>query len=104
MKKILIPALILGAIYFAYKSNKTKTLPTNTNPTTSSDVFVKYNGHIVTDAKGYWMIIRDGKLYNIKQNGTVQDWLNANPSNQEVVTAPENIWETYVGTNYGGLL
>ena len=96
MKKVLIIGLLLGAGWYAFAGKKDA-------PADSKDVFVKYNGRIVSDAKGYWMIIRNGKLYSVKGT-SAQDWFDANPNNKEVLSVPENIWEIYSKEHFGGLL
>lgn len=100
MKKVLLIGLLLGVGYYAFgkKSNDLS----NENIGENNDIFVKYNNRIVSDINGYWMIIRDGKIFSVK-GGTVQDWYNANPTNTEVVNAPEDIWIAY-NDYYGGII
>lgn len=100
MKKVLLLVGIFAVGYYAF-GNKSNA-PANEMIEQNEDIFVKYNNRIVSDINGYWMIIRDGKIFSAK-GGTVQDWYDANPTNTEIVNAPEDIWIAY-NDYYGGII
>lgn len=106
MKKpiILIGALVLGVLAYNHLYGNTTS---TTTTTTTDDVFKKYDNQIIEDADGYWMLVKDGKLFTPTSITTVQAWQNANPTKPGVVKVNTKVWDTYGqayfdGKYYGG--
>ncbi len=100
MKKVLIIAAIAAGAYFLLGNKKTD--DTVSEVEANSDFFTKYNNQVIADSKGYWMLVKDGKLFSPESLETLQAWQRANPDKPGVIEVAESIWETLAPSNYGG--
>lgn len=103
MKKILIVALVAGGLYFAF-GRKPKTAEVTEIPESDgeNDIFTKYNNKVIYDKDGYWMLVKDGKLFTTPTLETLQAWQALNPESGDPVEVQSSVWLTYNATNYGG--
>jgi hypothetical protein len=103
MNKLLIGAALLGLTFVAVKAATPKNAaPSNENQLpiapanpTSGDLLVKYNNRIVVDKNGYWMLIKDGRIYPPKDQASILAYQTANPQFKEVLKVTDDIWMFY---------
>ena len=95
MKKgLMIGAALLAIVGVAAASNTKKT---TSDTSASEDIFVKYNNELVTDAKGYYMLFQDGKLYSAAESDLLA-WVAKNPG-KPFIQSPLDIWEYYTSNH-----
>lgn len=99
MKKVLIIAALLAGGYYLYSQNNT--VDTSDNPATTSPLD-KYNNQLIVDADGYWMLVKDGKLYTPVDQASLTKWSAENPNQPTALNVAESIWLNYSNDNYGG--
>jgi hypothetical protein len=94
MKKLAIALLVAGGIYYYFNRKKTdENTPEKEQPQgLLVDVFREYNNQVISDIDGYWMLVKDGKLYTPKSFQTLQAWQAANPLKPGVVEVKQQVW------------
>lgn len=113
MKKILFIAALLGVGYYTFANKKTETQeqenpgfePADETPIDGAlpAFFAKYNGRVVDDVNGKYMLILDGRLYSPKSLETLIEWQKRNPLMAETLKVAEEIWTAQnVNDYYGG--
>lgn len=110
MKKVLIIAALIGVGYYAFGMKKEEFTPISDSPILPIDeideiqesVFTKYNNQVIVDKDGYWMLVKDGKLFTPISLETLQAWQNQNSDKPSVVEVKESVWLTYSQTHVGG--
>lgn len=122
MKKILLLAAAAAA-YYAYKQqNQTKDevdFTPDINPVPGpmpiSDyldeanqadiVFKMYDNQVIEDANGYWMLVKNGKLYSPLNENTLIAWQRQNPNKPGVIQVDFSVWEHFANNGadvFGG--
>ena len=99
MKKVLIIGLLLGAGWYVFGGTKSETT-TPIQPT--GDIFQQYNGRVIADKDGYYMLVKEGKLYTPIDLASLQAWQRANPLVADTVIVPVSVWTVYSQEHYGG--
>lgn len=109
MKKVLIIAAIIGVGYYAFGTKKdaapiseSPILPGNEIDEIQESIFSLYNNQVIVDKDGYWMLVKDGKLFTPISLETLQAWQNQNSDKPSVVEVKESVWLTYSQTHVGG--
>ena len=104
MKKILIFGLLLGTGYYVYSKSKNPIASTNTHPggllPPDEDGFIKnvqtpYEGRVIVDKDGYWMLVKNGKLKTPTDLASLQKWQKENPTVADAVNVNTSVWLTY---------
>ena len=101
MKKVLIIAAVAAGAFFLMSGKKSNSNAGTDAPEDNDSVFTKYDNRIVKDKDGYWILVKDGKLWQASSDNAWFDWLNANPT-KPLVEAAESIWLPYNAEFYGG--
>lgn len=101
MKKVLIIAAIAAGAYFLL-GKKTDDTATAELPANDTDFFTKYNNKLVVDSVGYWILVKDGKLFTPIDMASLQEWRMENPKNAVEIRLDFPVWEIYNQTKYGG--
>ena len=104
MKKVLIIGGLLAGAYFVFgKKSETSNAQTPKNtPVAEPTFWEKYNGKIVIDNKGYWMLVLNGKAYTFADTAAIGDYTTKNPQHADAITVDFPAWEQYAVANYGG--
>ncbi|MFN3941484.1 MAG: hypothetical protein ACK4K1_02465 [Flavobacterium sp.] len=83
MKKlILLGALAFGGWHLFVKNINSSSAQNNPN----QNPLAAYEGKIIVDNKGYWLLVENGLLYFVSQN-MINVWLQNNP-NQSALEVP----------------
>lgn len=106
MKKVLIIAALIGVGYYAFGKKK-DAAPTSDSPILpgldiEESVFTQYDNQVIVDQDGYWMLVKDGKLFTPTSLETLQAWQNQNANKPSVVEVKESVWLTYGQQANGG--
>lgn len=114
MKKVLIIGLILGIGFYAYSKTKTEELPNQSDgiPTETeedviagednSNILSRYENRIIADKDGFYMLVKNNKLFNPIDEDSIKAWQQANPTVADVLQVSESIWKIFSNSNYGG--
>jgi hypothetical protein len=94
MKKLAIALLVAGGLYYYFNRKKTdeNTPEDEQQDVLLTDVFKQYNNQVIVDIDGYWMLVKEGKLYTPKSLETLQAWQTANPTKPGVVEVKYPVW------------
>jgi hypothetical protein len=107
MKKVLlIGALLAGGYFMLRKKDDTiAALPNQTNtPAVEPTFFQKYNGKIVVDSDGNYMLVLNGKIYTFAGVKELSDYTMQNPQHKDSVAVDFPAWKQYANLPgiYGG--
>lgn len=102
MKKVLIFGALGLALFLGVKAmNKPAT--TTTDSQGSDDIFATYDNYLLQDKDGYWMVVKNGKIYNPATDQDFFDWQTNHPGRVFPTQVPVSIWTVYSNTDqYGG--
>lgn len=107
MKKTILILAGLAIAGFAFKdkilgtSSGTQSFP---GSGTDNSFFSMYEGKIVVDPPGYWMVIVNGVIYTFSGQEGMSRWLNENSRNgSPIVEVDFPAWETYATKQVGGV-
>jgi hypothetical protein len=93
MKKLAIALLVAGGLYYYFTKKKDNdTAPEDEQPQGLLDVFKEFTNQVIVDSDGYWMLVKDGKLYTPKNIEALQAWQAANPTKPGVVEVAQQVW------------
>lgn len=93
MRNLAIALLVAGGLYyyFAQKKNDDTTEDEKAQTEPAGDVFRDYNNQVIVDSDGYWMLVKDGKLFTPTSAETLNDWFSANIG-KEAITLKQQVW------------
>ena len=111
MKKILILGALAGVGYYFYTKKtkeviappKEETFPIPVSePGLNPAIFDTYTNQVIEDADGYWMLVKDGRLYTPISIDSLIAWQKNNPDKPKSVKVTERVWINYGNTHQGG--
>ena len=102
MKKVLlIGAAALGIYFLTSGKKKTASLPSNT--TAQPTFFQQYEGKLVIDSVGHWMLIKGGKIYTFSSQKGWAKYASENPQHSTPIQVNYPAWEQYATQQIGGV-
>lgn len=102
LKKVLLLGALIGAGFYVFGNNKSGSTTTGTQSGTD-DVLSTYDNYLLEDKDGYWMVVKNGKVYNPATEKDFYDWQTNNPGRVYPTQLPISIWTVYANTDaYGG--
>lgn len=97
-KKIILGLVIGGALYYQFGRKKDEAETTESQEgspiVSNSDIFSKYENRVLADSNGYWMLIKNGKIFSPTDQNSLNTYAKANPS-LPFLTVNEDIWKYY---------
>ena len=105
MKNILIFGALGLALYYGAKAlkNPDKTEVSDDMQLSEIDqILKKYNGYQIVDKDGYWMVVKNGKLFSPADEAAFYAWQKNNPEKIFPDTVPVSVWALYSEKYYGG--
>jgi hypothetical protein len=104
MKKVLLIAAVAAGLYYL-TSGKKKTTTSNlpSNSTAQPTFLEQYEGKLVIDSKGYWMVIKNGKIFTFSNVDGWAKYAQENPQHSTPVKVNFPAWEQYATQQVGGV-
>ena len=101
-KNLILGLAVAGALYWQFGRKKGEPESTESyegspiiSPTIiNGDTFAKYNNRVLVDANGFWMLIKNGKIYSPIDQSSLDKYSRENP-NLPFLTVNEDIWKYY---------
>ncbi len=96
MKKgaLLLGLLAIGGIAYAATSGGTANAQVGASDGGAQDIFTLYNDRILVDKKGYWMLVKDGKLFLPDGQPSLDRYFASHPGVAQV-NVDYDVWENY---------
>lgn len=106
MKKVIIIGGLVGLGFLLFKpkqnQNQTTTNTTTTGAPPKQTFWEKYNGRILADVEGYWMLVLNGKCYTFRDVAHISEYTLQYPQYSEVLKVDFPAWREYAVQNYAG--
>lgn len=103
MRNLAIALLVAGGLYYYFAKKKDdNTLGDElAQNELTGDVFRDYNNQVIVDSDGYWMLVKDGKLFSPTSAETLNNWFSANLG-KEAITLKQQVWVLNLDKAAGG--
>ena len=106
MKKTILILAGLAIAGFAFKdkifgtSADAQTLP---GSSTDNSFFSMYEGKLVIDPAGYWMVIKDGRIHTFSSEQAWARYAKENPQHSTPIVVDFPAWMDYAVNQVGGV-
>ncbi len=103
MKKVLLIAAVATGLYFL-TSGKKKTTTSNLPSNQTQPTFLEqYEGKLVIDSIGHWMVIKNGRIYTFSGVDGWAKYAAEFPQHNTPITVSFPAWEQYAVNQTGGV-
>ena len=103
MKKVLLIAAVAAGLYYL-TSGKKKTTTSNLPSNQTQPTFLEqYEGKLVIDSIGHWMVIKNGRIYTFSGVDGWAKYAQENPQHSTPVKVDFPAWEQYATQQVGGV-
>lgn len=95
MKKLLLIVGVLAIAGYAFKDKLKGSSATNALNPVNDDFLTKYEGKVLEDSAGNWLVISNGKVYTFSGLEGWQKYANDFPQHNQVIKVDFPAWEMY---------